>query len=562
MLLMYQAIKLFGTMPLEVLNQGMGTLTGLLIGLGVFVFAIQKANMKGVASSLMALSISLAMLILPIKILGEMDPNVLAAGMEALKKLLVGIGIFMGALAIIQGIGGSLAGVAAGLLALSVALLILTVPIRILGALPWQVVALGIVAVLAPLALFVAAAWALAPLSPVLLTIAGTLLMFGAATLAIGAGLVLLGTGFAQLALIGAVGAAAIVATLATILIGIAAAVPQAAQAFAAGMLTAIPTMQAALQTLLLALLQTLQSVSPALMETIAILLEAALQTIIDYGPSIAQKFLELGGMIVVGLAKGLWSGVVALVNLLNDLGWVIIDAFKAILGINSPSTVFADLGGYIISGLIEGLTNGIKGIVTTVTNLGQTILDTFRNFMGIHSNAETTTRDGEYITGGYVDGIENKLPEVKDAAIKVGETALGGLGGYIKKAWDAGGLFTENFAAGVGKSITKMDRLISGDMEMVEPTIKPVIDMSNVEAGINSAFNKDRTLNVDGLNSKTSNIATLDQNRRAAKDLGLIGFENDTTNSTFNIVINNPVPEASGESVRKVLIKHSYGIA
>lgn len=83
----------------------------------------------------------------------------------------------------------------------------------------------------------------------------------------------------------------------------------------------------------------------------------------------------NIGSYILAGLINGLQNGVSNVWTVMSNLATTVIDAFKTILGIHSPSTVFAELGMYIIEGLCNGLKNGFSFVSQFVGTLGDIIL-------------------------------------------------------------------------------------------------------------------------------------------------------------------------------------------
>ena len=67
-------------------------------------------------------------------------------------------------------------------------------------------------------------------------------------------------------------------------------------------------------------------------------------------------RFMEAGGHIIAGLARGLLAGVFAVHDALRKVGDGMIDGLKVRLGIHSPSRVFAELGEHTVAGLVVGI--------------------------------------------------------------------------------------------------------------------------------------------------------------------------------------------------------------
>lgn len=77
------------------------------------------------------------------------------------------------------------------------------------------------------------------------------------------------------------------------------------------------------------------------------------------FGVELPNTFTGFGAMIVDGLIDGFVSYFPKIAETLANMGGMIKDTFKSILGIHSPSRVFADLGGNITQGLTLGLQGG-----------------------------------------------------------------------------------------------------------------------------------------------------------------------------------------------------------
>ena len=90
--------------------------------------------------------------------------------------------------------------------------------------------------------------------------------------------------------------------------------------------------------------------------------------------------FSMSGKDAMAGLASGLGEGASAVWDSIVNIANTLIDKFKAILDINSPSKVFFVLGGFIISGLIGGLLGSTGNIKEALSNIGNTIVEFFKN--------------------------------------------------------------------------------------------------------------------------------------------------------------------------------------
>ena len=125
-------LKVLGAMDVNQLAQGMATVMGLLISLSLFM---TYSKGLGKSSGLIATAIALNLLIIPLKILGAMDVHQLARGMTAVMGLLISLSLFM---TYSKGLGKS-----TGLIATALALNLLIIPIKVLGAMDPGQLAIG-----------------------------------------------------------------------------------------------------------------------------------------------------------------------------------------------------------------------------------------------------------------------------------------------------------------------------------------------------------------------------------------------------------------------------------
>lgn len=79
---------------------------------------------------------------------------------------------------------------------------------------------------------------------------------------------------------------------------------------------------------------------------------------------------------IIEGLINGLKNGASGVISAITYVAEVIIDTFKKILGIHSPSVVFITLGGFLIAGLVAGLTGGMGNVLDVMKTIGSNLFD------------------------------------------------------------------------------------------------------------------------------------------------------------------------------------------
>jgi hypothetical protein len=99
------------------------------------------------------------------------------------------------------------------------------------------------------------------------------------------------------------------------------------------------------------------------------------------------------------------------------ELGQIIIDQFKQLLGIESPSTVFLDFGIQIIQGLIDGFASMLETLGVAVSGVATSMVTTFT---GKYEEFKTI---GSTLLTKFKDGVTTKKEELLK---RVGEIIAG----------------------------------------------------------------------------------------------------------------------------------------
>lgn len=141
-------------------------------------------------------------------------------------------------------------------------------------------------------------------------------------------------------------------------------------------------------------------------------------QKIPDKLKELPAKFFTIGIQMMQGLINGILNNPVVqfIVTIVNN----IIDKFKTLLGIHSPSTVFAAIGRNIMAGLLNGLTGKVVEVLAWFANLPQNIKDKL-------GDAKTwISEKGK----NALEGLRSGWDSVKES--KVGQAAQK-IGSYVK---------------------------------------------------------------------------------------------------------------------------------
>ena len=205
---------------------------------------------------------------------------------------------------------------------------------------------------------------------------------------------------------------------------------------------------------------------------------------------------------------------------------------------INDKSSSFNKAGVNLISNLIKGFSSkasALKSAVgTTASSASSALLSSYTKFYA----------NGKYLGEGLVLGISAKKQSVWDAAYALGKAAVEGekagqqSNSPSKATIQAGKWFGEGLVIGIDKmgrsvynsakdvgqtavnamtsTVSKIASAIDSDID-AQPTIRPVLDLSDVQSGagtINSLFNAQHSVGLAAnLNAISTSMAARNQN-------------------------------------------------
>ena len=160
----------------------------------------------------------------------------------------------------------------------------------------------------------------------------------------------------------------------------------------------------------------------------------------------------SIGHDIVTGLALGIAEGAAEVIRAIVDLGKRLIESFKEVVGVHSPSIVFQGIGRWIIAGLLLGLVIASPDITNFFKTLGTACIDLFEKIPfkeAIAGMVETIKKLFKYfdlgsiiailIGGGIIMSI-NKLSDVMKAfasPIKAFEGVFKSISGFFNSLSD-----------------------------------------------------------------------------------------------------------------------------
>ena len=172
-----------------------------------------------------------------------------------------------------------------------------------------------------------------------------------------------------------------------------------------------------------------------------------------------------------------------------------------------SVKTAFYDIGAYLVTGFANGISDNTFKAKAKAKEMAKAASDAAKEELDEHSPSKVGYEIGDFFGMAFVNAI----------------------GDYVSKAYNAGSEIAGSAKNGLGEAIAKINDFVSNGMDS-QPTIRPVLDLSEVTAGagsISSLFNMRPSVgvmsNVGAINSMMNGRiqnGTTDDVVRALKDL------------------------------------------
>ena len=165
-------------------------------------------------------------------------------------------------------------------------------------------------------------------------------------------------------------------------------------------------------------------------------------------------------------------------------------EKFQEIVSIASTvlgSAGWDELGEYMVDGLIEGVESKQPEFLKTLDSLISAGTEITQDTAEIHSPSRVFARIGEYMVEGLIGGITNRSNDASKASADMAR-------GTIQS---------------VSRLISDMSTIIDSDME-ITPTISPILDMTNVQNGLNQM---DSTLSANRSIALGMSVVSKNQN-------------------------------------------------
>ena len=498
---------------------GVTILIGVLVGASALMSKVAPMMIVG-SAGLLLMSVAMLALIPTLKTLESMSGGDLA-------KVIAGIGFLLltlagGLTAMIVALPG-----AAALMVAAKALLVLTGVLTVLAAIPFLdlLKALGMMATtFLTISVVGAICGVLSPL----------LLAFGIALMTVS---VACGIAAAAMTLLSVAGVAGI-ASLTSMISALINLIPMVCEQIAIGLVSLVKTIAEnsliiadSVMQLLLGLLTKLDEYLPQMIEKILSMLlkilegirdyigpitETAIQIIINFLAAVSKKLpdvIDSAFKLVISFINGLADAIrnnaedirKAAINLITAF----FDAILTLIIGKDGAEKFKNIGKNIIDGLRNGIKKSLSKIKDIAKDIGSSLLNGVKSFLGIKSPSREFMKIGMYSDEGLAGGLKKYAGAVVDAAKNVASGAINT----------------------IDNGLSGMSNLISDALEG-DPTIRPVLDLSDVESGARR---------INGMFSARQAVALASS--------GTIGIQNGGSGYVINMTING----APGQNINQL---------
>ena len=253
-----------------------------------------------------------------------------------------------------------------------------------------------------------------------------------------------------------------------------------------------------------------------------------------------ASKLSSAGKTMMNSLIKGITSRQTAVGTTMSK------SVGKAALMVTSKKGAFMSAGAKLSSALASGMGKGSAKIKSSILKSLSSVTT------AIHGYYVHFYSSGSYLVSGFANGIsantfkaEAKAREMARAAKKAAKKELrerspskegyeigdyfgigftNGIGNNVKTAFSVGSEMAKSAKNGLNETVSRLRRVIDTDMNL-EPSIRPILDLSNVKSGAGSigAMIGNPSLEVM---SNVGSISTLMNRQNGAND-GIISALN-----------------------------------
>lgn len=209
-----------------------------------------------------------------------------------------------------------------------------------------------------------------------------------------------------------------------------------------------------------------------------------------------------VGSNILTSLTSGLRSGSGQVTSTINSIAMSMTKVFS------SRATQFLSIGTLFMTNFTRGISVGSRGVTSTISSILRSAVNSVNSYYGSFYGA------GSYISSGLANGMNSQLWRIRSAASQMANEAARAtraaamvespsrvfmeIGDYLgqglvigmeneqKAIYNAGYALGDSAYDGIKSTISTLGDVLSSDLD-VNPTIRPVLDLSDVRSGADS---------------------------------------------------------------------------
>lgn len=226
-----------------------------------------------------------------------------------------------------------------------------------------------------------------------------------------------------------------------------------------------------------------------------------------------SAKFVLLGEMMMTRFSSGITSS-------MSRIPPVISNRLAATVNvIRSYSSRFERAGNNLVAGLIIGMRSQVSQVYHAGYVLGSTAVRGEKDGQRSNSPSKLTMENGKYLGEGLIIGIDSMISKVYNKGYGLGKSA------------------TDS----ISKAISKISDVVKNGID-ASPTIKPVLDLSNVTSGaksIGELFNRQSVSVTSNLNSISSSMNRQNGNYDLLREIKGLRGDLAAIDSGVNVEVN-----------------------
>ena len=213
------------------------------------------------------------------------------------------------------------------------------------------------------------------------------------------------------------------------------------------------PEAMSSVSGLMAGLTTTVNSGKPALTSSIGSIMSGMLSVIGIITPSFALSGRNLSNSLGTGVSNGQTTVTSNTTNVVKS----------ASSAAKKEQTSFVSVGAFLAQGLAQGISGNQSSVISAAVGLAKAAVGSGKNALDINSPSKVFKKIGSCVPEGFALGITTMSSSITNASERMADTAIDG----------------------ANTAMTALQSVFSSDLENVQPTISPVVDLSRINTSV-----------------------------------------------------------------------------